>query len=141
MNREIAKPISAVFDEFVPYLSAADILFAKNLAKISSKIINKRLELGMNQKVFAEYLGVSQGMVSKWESSDYNFTIKALTEVCCKLDLIFDMQICEVATKVENLSIKDKYSTGLVLGKKKETINKKTQDHRQALVCDLPLAG
>ena len=48
------------------------------LAKISAKIERRRLELNMTQKEFAAYMNVSQGMVSRWESREYNFTIKTL---------------------------------------------------------------
>jgi transcriptional regulator with XRE-family HTH domain len=44
----------------------------------------------MTQAEFAKYMGVSQGMVSKWESREYNFTIKSLNEICQKLN----MQMC-----------------------------------------------
>ena len=42
------------------------------LAKISAQIERERLEMGMSQKEFAEYMGVTQEMVSKWESREYN---------------------------------------------------------------------
>ena len=57
------------------------------LAKISAKIERRRLELNMTQKEFAAYMNVSQGMVSRWESREYNFTIKTLNEICQKLNL------------------------------------------------------
>ena len=47
----------------------------------------------MTQSEFAEYIGVSQGMVSKWESREYNFTIKSLNEICVKLDISFSILI------------------------------------------------
>ena len=58
------------------------------LARISARIERCRLELGMTQTEFAEYMGVSQGMVSRWESREYNFTIKTLNEICKKLNLV-----------------------------------------------------
>lgn len=57
------------------------------LAKISVRIERCRIEKGMTQQEFAEYMGVTQGMVSKWESREYNFTIKTLHEICQKIDL------------------------------------------------------
>ena len=45
----------------------------------------------MTQKEFADYMGVTQGMVSKWESREYNFTIKSLNEICQKLGLSLSM--------------------------------------------------
>lgn len=74
-------------------LSSSDIVTAEQLAKISSVIVSNRLERGMNQKQFAEFIGVSQGMISKWESGEYNFTIEALANICNKLNLDFDVNI------------------------------------------------
>lgn len=41
----------------------------------------------MTQEQFAEYMGVTQSMVSKWESREYNFTIRSLNEIYHKLGL------------------------------------------------------
>lgn len=49
--------------------------------------------MNMTQKEFAEYMDVSQGMVSKWESREYNFTIKSLNEICEKLQLCVSLDI------------------------------------------------
>ena len=57
------------------------------LAKISARIEMARLELNMTQKEFADYMGVTQGMVSKWESREYNFTIRALNEISAKIGM------------------------------------------------------
>ena len=70
-------------------LSKADLKTIVELAQISAKIERRRIEMGMTQKEFAVYMGVSQGMVSKWESREYNFTIKSLNEICSKIDLTF----------------------------------------------------
>ena len=76
--------------------SYLDIVKIKELAKISSKIEMKRNELGMNQKEFARMMNVSQGMVSKWESGEYNFTITTLKEICDKLGLGFEAYIYDL---------------------------------------------
>lgn len=68
-------------------LSLSDIVAAEQLAKISSAIVSNRLERGMSQKQFAEFIGVSQGMISKWESGEYIFTIEDLAKICNKLNL------------------------------------------------------
>jgi transcriptional regulator with XRE-family HTH domain len=47
----------------------------------------------MNQESFAALLGVSQGMVSKYESGEYNFTIGSLNEICSKIGLEFNPDI------------------------------------------------
>lgn len=72
-------------------LSDAEVKTIVELAKISARIERCRIEMGMTQLEFAEYMGVSQGMVSKWESREYNFTIRTLNEICQKLDLEFSV--------------------------------------------------
>ena len=74
-------------------LSSSDIAAARQLAKISSVIVSNRLERGMNQKQFAEFVGVSQGMISKWESGEYNFTVETLANICEKLNLDFEVNL------------------------------------------------
>lgn len=74
-------------------LSYTQVGKIKELTLISSKLQMRRLELGMNQNQLAKSMGVSQGMVSKWESGEYNFTISNLIDVCSKLNLIFEPNI------------------------------------------------
>ena len=73
------------------------------LSRISAQIEKCRLELEMTQKEFADYMGVSQGMVSKWESRDYNFTIKSLNEICHRLGMSLEVN-------VEKYNIKKEYN-------------------------------
>ncbi len=67
--------------------SKSEVKSMIELAKISARIERCRVDMKMTQKEFAEYMGVTQGMVSKWESREYNFTIKTLNEICQKIDL------------------------------------------------------
>ena len=78
-----AKPTGWVVDD----MSKTDIKSTVALARISATIERKRLDKEMTQKEFAAFMGVTQGMVSKWESRDYNFTIRSLNEICEKLGL------------------------------------------------------
>lgn len=88
-----ARPVSELFSRLTEHMAASDIKSADLLSKIASEIVLKRLELGMSQKDFAKYLGVSQGMVSRWENGDYNFTIKTICRVFEKLNLDFEFRV------------------------------------------------
>lgn len=85
-NNDIAG-LEDILQLFEDNVSVSDINASRYLGKISAAIVKKRVEMGMTQKQFSEYVGVSQGMVSKWEGGDYNFTIRALAEIAEKLDL------------------------------------------------------
>ena len=80
-------------------LTDAEVKTIVELAKISARIERCRMEMGMTQLEFAKYMGVSQGMVSKWESREYNFTIRTLNEICQKLDLEFSVELEKTYTK------------------------------------------
>ena len=74
-------------------MADSEVKTTVELAKISAQIERCRVDMGMTQKEFAEYMGVSQGMVSKWESRDYNFTIRSLNELCEALNLSLGIEI------------------------------------------------
>lgn len=74
-------------------LTGTEVKTIVELAKISARIERCRLDLGMTQEQFASYMGVSQGMVSKWESREYNFTIRSLNEICQKLNLVLSVNV------------------------------------------------
>lgn len=81
-NKEMFELLSA-------YISKSDIYAAKAIATISAFIVKSRLDLKMTQKEFAKMMGVSQGMVSKWESAEYNFTIENIAQISEKLNATF----------------------------------------------------
>ena len=87
-------------------MSDAEIKTTIELAKISARIERCRLEMGMTQHEFAEYMGVSQGMVSKWESREYNFTIRSLNEICQKLNLEFFASLERPCAKADYAVVK-----------------------------------
>ena len=76
-----------MMDIFKNDITAADIMSANISAEISSFLVHKRMSMGLNQTQFGEYMGVSQGMVSKWEGGEYNYTIESLCRIASKLDL------------------------------------------------------
>lgn len=57
--------------------------------KISTAIFKYRVKHDLSQKKLAQKLGVTQSMVSKLESGDYNYTIEQLWKVSQKLGLKF----------------------------------------------------
>ena len=68
-------------------LTAEDILLIGLKAEIASAITSKRIGMEMNQKEFAEYMGVTQGLVSRWENGDTNFTLESLVAIAQKLEI------------------------------------------------------
>ena len=82
-----SKDTCALLDNLTADLTTEDILFAGIKGIIAAEISVKRQSLGMNQKQFAEYMDVSQGMVSKWETGEANFTLQTLAKIAIKLDL------------------------------------------------------
>ena len=83
--------------------SEAEVKTMIELAKISARIERCRIDMQMTQKEFADYMGVTQGMVSKWESREYNFTIKTLNEICQKIDF-------ELSVSLEKPCVKSDYT-------------------------------
>ena len=68
-------------------LSAEEATLASLEAIICGEIITQRIERGMTQKKFAEFMEVSQSMVSKWEKGECNFTLQSLVKIASKLGL------------------------------------------------------
>ena len=63
------------------------------LGDISIALVEYRIRHNLNQKQLSEKLGVAQSMVSKYESGDYNISIRALNELCGKLGFSLDVKI------------------------------------------------
>lgn len=87
MGKECCCDLNDLLKIFEDKVTAADLVSSRVLSEISAAIVKYRVDHGMTQQEFAKYMNVSQGMVSKWESSDYNFSIKTLADITVKLDL------------------------------------------------------
>lgn len=81
-------PQSELISLLSQYLSKKDVYAIQIKTELSSMIMNFRYEKNMNQTQFAEYMGVTQAMVSKWESGEYNFSVEAISEICAKLSMV-----------------------------------------------------
>jgi transcriptional regulator with XRE-family HTH domain len=68
-------------------LNDEELLLAALQGLIAAEISKKRIALGLNQKEFAEKMGVSQGLVSRWENGDSNFTLGTLVSIAIKLGI------------------------------------------------------
>jgi len=79
--------LDEIFGLFEESLDIGDIYASKCLAEISAEVVKQRVSRGYSQKEFAQLLDVSQGMVSRWEGGDYNFTIKGLAQLAEKLNM------------------------------------------------------
>lgn len=87
----MSKVKNEMFEFISQYISKSDIYAANLIGKISAFICRRRNELGMTQKDFAKFMDVSQGMISKWESADYNFTVESVAKISEKLGYIVDI--------------------------------------------------
>lgn len=85
--------LTEALEMFADYVSMSDLIATRLLSKISASIVKKRLDMGLNQTEFAKKMSVSQAMVSKWESENYNYSIEGLADICAKLDLDIDISI------------------------------------------------
>lgn len=77
---ELLNGISTDFD-------AEELQLAGLQGLIASEISMKRQDMGLNQKQFAALMGVSQGLISKWETGETNFTLQTLVRIASKLNI------------------------------------------------------
>ena len=74
--------------------------------QISTAIFDYRQEKGLSQKKLAAILGVTQAMVSKLESGDYNYSVEQLWKISqklgFKLNISFEKEKEEVSVAHKN---------------------------------------
>ena len=63
----------------------AGYMSTKALDEFSLQLVNYRMEHQMNQSDLARELGISQPMISQYESGTNNITVKRLCEICEKI--------------------------------------------------------
>lgn len=74
-------------------LSETEKKQAKLRGLIAAAIEDKRHELNMSQTALAKKLCISQGMVSKLESTEYNMSIDKLIEILEDLDIDYSFSL------------------------------------------------
>lgn len=84
MDRAI---MNDLVNTLVPNAEAEDLMLAGLQAMIASEITIRRQEMDLTQAELAEMMHVSQGLVSRWENGDSNFTLKTLVDIASKLGI------------------------------------------------------
>jgi len=72
--------------------------------RISTALFDYRLKYDLSQKKLAEKLGVTQPMVAKLESGDYNYTIEQLWKIANKLRFKFSINFQELEQEISVIS-------------------------------------
>lgn len=88
------KTSSSLNELFSSVMSRAEMSANRQLALISAAIELWRVENNMTQKEFAKFMGVTQSMVSKWESGEYNFSVKILSEISDRMGISLESLFC-----------------------------------------------
>ncbi|WP_051188382.1 helix-turn-helix transcriptional regulator [Proteocatella sphenisci] len=109
-------------------ISKEELELDKLLSDISIAIIKERYALDMNQKDFARHLGISQPMVSKLESLEYNPSVKTLFQICKKLNLKLDISVTKVESATKSVLTR-------FVNKKESDVapNSSNQDNQRAI--------
>jgi ribosome-binding protein aMBF1 (putative translation factor) len=77
--------------------------------KISTALFDYRLKYELSQKKLAEKLGVTQPMVAKLESGDYNYTIEQLWKIATKLGFKFSIDFQEIESEISVISCSENW--------------------------------
>jgi transcriptional regulator with XRE-family HTH domain len=85
--------VGSLLEILAQSMSKEELIASRCMLQISSVLTDYRVRNGLDQKEFAEKLNVSQPMVSKYESGDYNFTINTLAKIAEQLDLDLDINL------------------------------------------------
>lgn len=85
--------ISELLETLADLFSPAEIIASATKAHIANQITEWRISHEMTQQDLADYFGVNQSTISKWENGDFNFTIEKLAEIACKLDMTLNVSL------------------------------------------------
>ena len=100
---KMKKSIREILNNLSDDAPKSEIYAAHYLGKISGQILNLRMQSGLSQEEFAKKLGINQSMLSKYESGEYNFTVKKLADICCKLDIDLTLNLNSHGVHEESL--------------------------------------
>lgn len=94
--------VQELLEYFDGKLTASELSAAEDLSNIATTITTARIKMGMTQAEFAEFMNVSQSMVSKWENGDYNFTIEKIHEIAEKIGVNCEVRFSPVLENNEH---------------------------------------
>ena len=83
-------------------IPSANRRYNKLIAEIAVKIKKERLSRDLTQKEFADFMSVTQGMISRWESAEYNFPLRNICEIFDKLGVNFSIRFDEQDEKIKH---------------------------------------
>lgn len=75
--------------------------FLKVMVLVSATIRNTRKGMSMSQKEFAQHMNVTQAMVSKWESGQYNFSMETIIRIYDRLNLPLNFEPIDVRNPMQ----------------------------------------
>ena len=84
--------INSIVDEY-DLANDEDFKYYSIFGEISARIAGYRIDHGLSQDQLAEILQVSQVMVSKYESGEYNISIQKLNHICHVLGIQLDVTL------------------------------------------------
>lgn len=96
-----------IFKMLTENMSDSDFTAIDYNTDISSALAVYRVLNHLTQKQMAEKIGVTQSMISKYESGLYNFTIKNIANIAEKLDMDFKVSLSPKKYPGENSSFCD----------------------------------
>jgi len=91
MSKELLKNPWDLIEELASDEAKENFELDDILVGISLKLINYRINNNITQKELANILGISQAMISKLESGDYNPSIEQLWKISKKLGWKFEV--------------------------------------------------
>lgn len=71
----------------------SEYIYYDVLGKISVALVEYRMKRGLSQEGLAKLLGVTQAMISKYESGEYNISLKSVVDLLSKLGIPFELNI------------------------------------------------
>ena len=96
MEKRFLESVSSTLDwmrrDFTPEQEAI-YKYYDLLGEISVRIVDYRKEHALSQAQLADLLGITQAMVSRYESGDYNFSVRTLNDLCEKLGLSLEIRM------------------------------------------------